>query len=104
MRGPFGLAAEFHALRLPAALRARRCRRRFSFGVSTTGSASERRPAAALHVAGGHQKVGRVARDAVNHRDDDNIAVAKGSHQLLKLRRAGHLLADRLFAAGRLSC
>ena len=58
-----------------------------------------------LHVAGDYQKIGRVARETVNRRDDDNIAVADSGHQLAKLRpvagRAGDLLAEHLFAPGR---
>jgi hypothetical protein len=37
----------------------------------------------ALHVAGDHHKVGRVAGEAVNGRDYHDIAGAKGGHQLL---------------------
>ena len=62
--------------------------------------------AGALHVAGDHQKVGRVARQPVNGGGDDNVAGREGFHQLLKLRPvgggAGDLLAEHLFASSRL--
>jgi hypothetical protein len=75
--------------------------------VSTTGSAIERRPAPdTLHVASDHHKIGCVAREAVNGRDDDDIAGREGLHKLCKLRpvggRAGDLLAECPFAPGRL--
>ena len=50
--------------------------------MSDTGSG-------ALHLAGYHQQVGRVARKPVNSRGDDNIAGAEGLHQLGKLRPVG---------------
>jgi hypothetical protein len=54
----------------------------------------------ALHVAGDHGEIGRVAREAVNRRDDDDIAVGEGGHHLPKLRPvggpAGDLLAEHL--------
>src|SRR5262249_45896675 len=60
----------------------------------------------ALHLAGDHEKVGRVAREAANRWRDDNIAGREGLHQLFKLRPvgrgAGDLLAEYLFATGRL--
>ena len=60
--------------------------------------------AGALHVAGDHQKIGRLAREAVNGRGDDDIAGREVAHELLKLRpvggRAGDLLAEHLFAPG----
>ena len=60
----------------------------------------------ALHVAGDNQKVGRIARKAVNGRGYDNIAGYKFLHQLAKLRPVGRgaddLLAEYLFAPGRL--
>jgi hypothetical protein len=34
--------------------------------------------AGALHVAGDHQKIGRIAREAINGRSDDNIAGREG--------------------------
>jgi len=34
--------------------------------------------AGALHVAGDHQKIGRIAREAINGRGDDNIAGREG--------------------------
>ena len=62
--------------------------------------------AGALHVAGDHQKIGRIAQEAVNGRGDHNIAGREGLHQLLELRPvgggAGDLLAEHLFAADRL--
>jgi len=75
--------------------------------VSRNGSASDRIPApGALHVAGNHQQVGRVAREAVNRRSDNNIAGGEGLHQLGKLRPvgrgAGDFLAEHFFASGRL--
>jgi hypothetical protein len=70
--------------------------------VSRNGSASDRMPAPALHLARDHEKIGRVARQPVNRRDDDDIAGAKGIHQLAELRavggRAGDLLAKDRFA------
>jgi hypothetical protein len=75
--------------------------------VSRNGSASERIPASgALHLAGDHQQVGRVARKPVNGRGDDNIAGGEVLQQFFKLRPvgrgAGDLLAEHLFASGRL--
>lgn len=61
--------------------------------------------AGALHIAGDHQKIGRIAREAANGWGDDNIAGREGGYQLLKLRplgsRAPDLLAERFSAAGR---
>ena len=52
--------------------------------VSTTGSASDRRPGPArpgtLHVAADHHKVGRVTQEAVNRRDNHHIPVSKDCH------------------------
>src|SRR5437667_1868447 len=74
--------------------------------VSTTGSASERRPApGARHVPGDHQKVGRIAREAVNCRDDHHMTVGEGRRQFPKLRSVGGCTGDFLsvhpFATGR---
>jgi len=58
-----------------------------------------------LHVAGDHQKVGRVAREAVNGRGNHHVAGDEAGHQLFELRpvggRAGDLLAENPFASGR---
>jgi hypothetical protein len=55
---------------------------------------------------GDHQQVGRIAREPVNRRGDDNIAGREGLHQLLELRpvggRARDLLAEHFFAPRRL--
>jgi hypothetical protein len=45
--------------------------------------------AGALYVPGDHQKIGRIARQAVNDRGDHNIAGRKGRHRLLKRRPVG---------------
>jgi hypothetical protein len=70
------------------------------FGNRTQAGAGE------LHVAGDHQKIGRITREAVNCRNDDNITVREGGHKLRELRPvgggAGDLLAEHLFAPGRL--
>jgi hypothetical protein len=60
--------------------------------------------AGALDVAGDHQKIGRVAREAVNGRGDHDIAGGEGIDHLRQLRpvgrRAGDLLMERLFTPG----
>jgi hypothetical protein len=62
--------------------------------------------AGALHLAGDHQEVGRVARKPVNGRSDHHVAGGKPFHQLAELRPvgrgAGDLLPEHLFARGRL--
>jgi hypothetical protein len=62
--------------------------------------------AGALHLAGDNEKVGRVAREAINRRGDHNIAGSELLHQLAELRPvgrgAGDLLAEYLSASGRL--
>jgi hypothetical protein len=72
--------------------------------VSRNGSASERMPTPALHVARDHQQVGRVTRQAVNGRGYDDIAGCEGLHQLGKLRPvnrgAADFLAEHFFASG----
>jgi hypothetical protein len=74
--------------------------------VSRYGSASERIPAPALHLACHNQKIGRVAREPVNGRSDHHVAGREGLHQLSKLRPvgrgAGDLVAEYLLAPGRL--
>jgi hypothetical protein len=42
----------------------------------------------ALHVAGDHQKIGRIAREAVNGRGDDNIAGGEAAHSFLSCGRS----------------
>jgi hypothetical protein len=60
--------------------------------------------AGALDVAGDHQKIRSIARDAVNSRGDDNIARGESFYELAQLRPvgsgAGDLLMDRLFTPG----
>ena len=75
--------------------------------VSRNGSASERMPAPGLlHLASDDQKIGRVARQAVNGRDDHNVAIHKDGHQFSKLWPvsvgAGQLLPVHVFAPGSL--
>jgi hypothetical protein len=57
-----------------------------------------------LHLAGDNQKVGRVAGQAVNCRDDYHVAVGEGGQQPFKLwpvgGRAGDLLTENLLATG----
>jgi hypothetical protein len=58
----------------------------------------------ALHLVGDDQKIGRVAREAVNRWDDDDIAGAKGGYQLAERGPLGScardLFAEHLFASG----
>jgi hypothetical protein len=42
---------------------------------------------AGADIAGDHQKVSRVVREAINGRINDNITVGKGTHQLLSFGR-----------------
>ena len=125
MRGEFRLASEFHALRLrvgaasccafgdAAAFQLRGDAKHGKHKLGKIARGIEHRlrqrtqaSPGALHVAGDHQKVGRVAREAVNCRDYHHVAGGEGGHQLLKLRavggRAGDLLAEHLLASGRL--
>jgi hypothetical protein len=51
------------------------------------GNRTQARPGA-LHVAGDHQKVGRVARQPVNRRSDDNIAGGKRTISFLSCGRS----------------
>jgi hypothetical protein len=124
MCGEYRLAFEFHALRLRIGAAARctlgdaaalQLRSDAKHG-STSPAKSEWYPRrhrkrtqarlGALHVAGDREKVGGVAREAVNRWDHNNIAVRKGGHQLFKLQpvggRPGDLLAQHFFATGRL--
>jgi hypothetical protein len=59
-----------------------------------------------LHLAGDDEKTGRVARQAVNRRDDYHVAGGELGYQFLKLRpvggRSGDLFPEHLFAPGRL--
>jgi len=93
VRGERRLAAEFDALHLgvgPAARRAFENPAALELGRDAKhgkdklgkirgridnrlGNRTQAR-AGALHVAGDHQKIGRIAREAVNGRSDDNIA------------------------------
>jgi hypothetical protein len=61
----------------------------------------------ALHVAGDNQKVGCVARQAVNGRGYHYVAGGKPFHQLAKLRPvgrgAGDFLAEHFFASAAFS-
>src|SRR6266478_7576522 len=70
--------------------------------VSTTGSASERRPRRRA-ACRGRSPEDRLCRARGGQRDDDNVAGGDGRHQLLKLRplggRPGDLFAEYLFAA-----
>jgi len=63
-------------------------------------------PPRLLHLASDDQKIGCVARQAVNGRDDHHVAMRKGGHQFSKLRSvgggAGDLLPEHLFAPGSL--
>ena len=56
------------------------------------------------HVAGDVEKVGRVARQPINCRDDNHVAMRENGHQLFKLwplgGRAGDLLTIYLLATG----
>jgi hypothetical protein len=64
----------------------------FAF-ASARPRSGEARPGA-LHVAGDHHEVGRIAGEAVNCRGYHHVTGSENSHQLLELRPVGGRVGD----------